>query len=73
MIPRTPTYDVNDPRRESEAREIFSAEVREVILKAVASGWREAEAALALADAADEYILYLAERPQRKITAANSN
>lgn len=47
--------------------------MREAVLKAIASGWREAEAALALADAADDYVVYLSERPRRNPNAANSN
>lgn len=47
--------------------------VREAVLQAVNAGWREAEAALAVADAADDYILFLSERPRPTYMAANSN
>ena len=47
--------------------------MRDAVLQAITAGWREAEAALAVADAADDYILYLAERPRRTHVAANSN
>lgn len=46
---------------------------REAVVLAVAAGWREAEAALALADAADDYVLFLSERPRWTHVAANSN
>jgi hypothetical protein len=39
----------------------------------VQSGWRESEAALALADAFDDYCMYLAEKPKRALLAANTN
>lgn len=47
--------------------------MRDAVFQAVAVGWREAEAAIAVADAADDYILFLAERPRRNYIAANSN
>jgi hypothetical protein len=46
---------------------------RELIVQAVRAGWREAEAAIAIADAAENYVFYLAEKPKKKINAANSN
>lgn len=73
MNPRPPKYDANDPRRAKDARDAFRMELRNAILRAIENGWREAEAALALADAADDYVLYLSERPRRSPTAANSN
>jgi hypothetical protein len=39
----------------------------------VQAGWRESEAALSLADAFDDYCLYLAEPPQLRPKAANGN
>ncbi|UVC12686.1 hypothetical protein IHQ71_31660 (plasmid) [Rhizobium sp. TH2] len=39
----------------------------------VAAGWRESEVALALADAFDDYCVYLAKRPVTTLFAANSN
>jgi hypothetical protein len=68
-----PTYSPLDPRREHNARHIFSNAMRHLVLQAVRAGWREPEAALALADAADDYVLYLAQKPTRKLMAANSN
>ena len=68
-----PTYSPLDPRREHDARHIFSDVMREVVLQAVGAGWRESEAAMALADAADDYVMYLAGKPSRKLMAANSN
>lgn len=70
---RPPKYEVYDPRRANDAREAFRREIRAAILRAIENGWREAEAALALADAADDYVLYLSERPRRSPSAANSN
>ncbi|CAN7358160.1 hypothetical protein [Rhizobium sp. LjRoot254] len=73
MNVEAPTYSPLDPRREHNARHIFSSAARDLILQAVSAGWRESEAAMALADAADDYILYLAQKPTRKLMAANSN
>ena len=73
MKPRPPNFEPSDPRRARDAREALRAEIRDAVLRAVESGWREAEAALALADVADDYVLYLSERPRRRQAAANSN
>ena len=68
-----PTFSPNDPRRAREAREAFQVAVRDLIIRAVGEGWREAEAALAVADAADDYVMFLSEQPRRSHVAANSN
>lgn len=68
-----PTYLPLDPRREHNAKHVFGDAARHLILQAVRAGWRESEAAMALADAADDYIVYLAQKPTRKLMAANSN
>jgi hypothetical protein len=73
MRPRQPRFQPSDPRRARDARETFRDAVRDAMLQAVAAGWREAEAALAFADAADDYIMFLAERPRQYHVAANSN
>ena len=73
MDMEAPTYSPLDPRREHNAKLIFSNAARDLILQAVRAGWRESEAAMALADAADDYILYLAQQPTRNLRAANSN
>jgi hypothetical protein len=68
-----PTYSTLDPRRDRDAKTIFADVARNLILQAVRTGWRESEAAMALADAADEYVMYLAQKPRRQLMAANSN
>jgi len=68
-----PTYSPMDPRRDRDAKTIFADVARNLILQAVRTGWRESEAAMALADAADEYVMYLAQKPRRQLMAANSN
>jgi L-alanine-DL-glutamate epimerase-like enolase superfamily enzyme len=73
MTVQPPKFQPNDPRRVREARDAFRAAIRDLVVDAVNSGWREAEAALALADAADDYVLFLSERPRRNNVAANSN
>lgn len=73
MTLRPPKFHPADPRRARETREAFEAATRDLVLDAVNRGWREAEAAMALADAADEYVMFLSDRPRRNPVAANSN
>lgn len=73
MTLRPPKYEPSDSRRSRDAKEAFEAAARELVVAAVSAGWREAEAALALADAADDYVLFLSQRPRRSHVAANSN
>lgn len=73
MNTRPPKFPPSDPARLRDAHDAFSAATRQFIMQAVAVGWRESEAAMALADAADNYVMYLATRPQRDYIAANSN
>jgi hypothetical protein len=73
MTLRPPKFHPTDPRHTRETRDAFRSAVRELVVEAVSTGWREAEAALALADAADDYVMFLSERPPRDHVAANSN
>ncbi|MGV3552921.1 hypothetical protein [Rhizobium sp.] len=73
MTLQRPKFQPNDPRRTREVREAFDVAIRDLMVEAVGAGWREAEAALALADAADDYIMFLSEHPRRQMVAANSN
>ena len=68
-----PAYGPTDRRREAHRRKIAAQAVREVMVQMVQAGWRESEAALSLADAFDDYCLYLAEHPAQKLVAANGN
>lgn len=68
-----PTYSPLDLRRDRDAKNVFADAARNLILQAVRTGWRESEAAMALADAADDYVMYLAQKPRRQLMAANSN
>jgi hypothetical protein len=73
MTLRPPKFQATDPRRTRDMREAFQTALRELVIEGVKSGWREAEAAMALADAADDYVMFLSERPRRSRVAANSN
>jgi len=55
-----PTFHVNDLRREAQCSRVFDKIARNTVISAINAGWRESEAALALADAAEHYVLYLA-------------
>jgi hypothetical protein len=68
-----PEYDPSDRRREAERRKVATSVARQIIVEMVQAGWRECEAALSLADAFDDYCLYLAELPQLRPKAANGN
>ena len=69
-----PTFHVDDLRREAECCRVFDKIARDIVISAINAGWREAEAALALADAAERYVLYLASPARRlHLLPANSN
>lgn len=70
---RPPIHPPVDTGRVRDAREAFRDATRALLLQAVRLGWRESEAALALADAADDYVMFLAQKPKRDLKAANSN
>jgi hypothetical protein len=69
----SPDFDPSDPRRSVQFRQEAAAVARKVISQFVQTGWRESETALALADAFDDYCMYLAEKPKRALLAANTN
>ncbi|UVC12149.1 hypothetical protein IHQ71_11630 [Rhizobium sp. TH2] len=68
-----PDFSPSDPRRTTQCQQEATVVARQVISQFVQSGWRESEAALALADAFDDYCMYLAEKPKRVVLPANSN
>jgi hypothetical protein len=70
---RGPTISPSDRRRAAESRKAAKAIARQIVIQMVQAGWRESEAALSLADALDDYCLYLAEHPPKALQAANSN
>lgn len=73
MTLQPPKFPPTDPRRTRETRDAFRSAIRDLVVEAVGAGWREAEAAIAVADAADDYVMFLSERPRRNHIAANSN
>ena len=73
MTLQPPKFPPTDPRRTRETRDVFRSAIRDLVVEAVGAGWREAEAAIAVADAADDYVMFLSERPRRNHIAANSN
>ena len=73
MTLQPPKFHPADPRRTHETRNVFQSALRDLVVEAVSAGWREAEVAMALADAADDYVMFLSERPRRNHSAANSN
>ena len=70
---RAPKFSVYQGERARDCQSVFQVAMRELVVQAVRAGWREAEAALAVADAAESYVIYLAEKPKKHIKAANSN
>lgn len=70
---KPPIYDVDDNQRIGECRRIFDNLTKEIILRAVEAGWRESEASIALADAAERYVIYVATAPRAVRQAANGN
>ncbi|MEZ2131595.1 MULTISPECIES: hypothetical protein [unclassified Sinorhizobium] len=51
--------------RSLECEEVLEAAFNELVRRAIAAGWRQAEVALVLADIADDYVMDLAERQKR--------
>ncbi len=69
----SPKYSAEDTGRSRECAAVCNAAITDVVRRAVAAGWREEEIALHLADAAEDYVMYLATTAKRRLTAANSN
>ncbi|WP_040677275.1 hypothetical protein [Rhizobium mesoamericanum] len=69
----SPKYSAEDMGRSRECEAVCKAVITDVVRRAVAAGWREEEIALHLADAAENYVMYLATRAKRKLMAANTN
>ncbi|MDM9622606.1 hypothetical protein A6U87_24435 [Rhizobium sp. AC44/96] len=70
---RSPRYTAADTGRSRECENVCASAITDVVRRAVAAGWREEEIALHLADAAENYVIYLATKPDRKLRAANNN
>lgn len=70
---RSPRYSVEQFGRTLECEAICKEAFGHLVRDSVAAGWREEEIALALADAAEDYVIYLATKPLQKYHAANSN
>jgi hypothetical protein len=68
-----PRYHARQNQRAQECAALCKNAVADIVRAAVAVGWREQEIALCLADAADDYVVYLATKPDKPWKAANSN
>jgi formaldehyde-activating enzyme involved in methanogenesis len=68
-----PRFSVEQTQRSRECIAVCKTAIAEAVRDAVAAGWREQEVALYLADAAEDYVVYLATRPTKEWIAANSN
>lgn len=60
-----PQYHAGQGQRTQECAALCESAVADIVRAAVAVGWREQEVALHLADAADEYVMYLAAKPSK--------
>ncbi|KQV83697.1 hypothetical protein [Rhizobium sp. Root1220] len=69
----SPNYSAEDMGRSRECEAVCNAAINDVVRRAVAAGWREEEIALHLADAAENYVIYLATKIKRRLLAANNN
>jgi hypothetical protein len=69
----SPRYGVDQFERSRECEAVCRQLITEVVRRSVAAGWREEEIALQLADATENYVLYLATKPKRRLIAANTN
>ena len=70
---RPPQFSIDRIERSEECEAVCVAAVAYFIRCAVDAGWREEEIALSLADAADDFVLQLAQSPKNRFQAANSN
>lgn len=67
-----PTFSVGHADRLLECVSISSTMIADLIKQSVLAGWREQEVALALADATDDYVVYLAQKRAFAPIVANS-
>ena len=70
---RSPRHSVEQFGRILECEAVCTEAFAQLVRNSVAAGWREEDIALALADAAEDYVVYLATKPAEKYRAANSN
>jgi hypothetical protein len=68
-----PRYHAGQGQRSQECSALCKSVIVDIVRAAVTVGWREQELALHLADAADDYVVYLATKPHKVWKAANSN
>ncbi|PKA40317.1 hypothetical protein N2599_03630 [Rhizobium sullae] len=68
-----PTFDIDDVRRANECACAFDHLTKQVAIEAVNAGWLEGEVALALADAAERYVMHIAAGTHAVPVAANCN
>lgn len=59
---RSPKYAAGHPNRPHDCEEVMELAFQDLINSAVASGWREAEVAIAIADLAEEHVIALARK-----------
>lgn len=62
---QSPRPNADPMERSLECEEVLEAAFNELVRRAIAAGWRQAEVALVLADIADDYVMDLAERQKR--------
>ncbi|SCW30056.1 hypothetical protein SAMN02927900_00370 [Rhizobium mongolense subsp. loessense] len=70
---RPPTFNVDDARRANECACVFDHLARQIAIEAESAGWLQSEVALALADAAERYIMHVAAGTHEMPIAANCN
>lgn len=70
---RSPRFNAEEMARSRECDSVCATAITDVVRRAVAAGWREEEIALHLADAAENYVIYLATKPTCRLKAANNN
>lgn len=70
---KPPNFNVDEVQRTKECRQAFDLLTREIMCQAIKAGWRESEASIALADAAEQYVIYVATKPCIHPRAANGN
>ncbi|TCU34438.1 hypothetical protein [Rhizobium azibense] len=70
---RPPNFDIDDARRTNECACVFDRLATQIAIEAENAGWLQSEVALALADAAERYVMHVAAGTHETPVAANSN
>lgn len=70
---RRPSFNGDAVQRAKECPKAFDSLTREIMRQQRKAVWRESKASMALADAAEQYVIYVATKPRIRPRAATGN